>query len=68
MLLCSGLAITALGLLLLFLDSSLGGGLALLGAPVTTGGVIMLVVLTIVSVVERVERSRCASRGEDANT
>jgi hypothetical protein len=60
-LLCSGMAFTALGLVL-FPDSNLGGGLPLLGAPVATFGVIMLVVLTIVSVVERMERSRRAPR------
>ena len=64
-LLCGGLALTALGTVL-FPDSNLGGGLPLLGAPSTAVGVVMLVVLTIASVVERVERSRRASRGEHA--
>lgn len=53
----SGLALTGLGLLL-FPSSNLGGGLPLLGAPFSAGGVVLLLVLTVASVVEHVRRAR----------
>jgi hypothetical protein len=54
-LLGAGMAIMMLGGLL-FPSSNLGGGLVLVGAPVAACGWVMLVVLVIVTVVDRITR------------
>jgi hypothetical protein len=56
-----GLACVALGLLL-FPDSNLAGGLALVGAPFAWIGAVMLFVFAVASAVERWERRRHARR------